>query len=183
MHSTIANWLLSSLQIQSTDCPVCQLEEEDVCHLLFRCSQEVLQRVCRWWEIDFQNWLSFSDWDVWFFSIRLPGKVKSLLEGVFYVAWWSGGNIRDVVKQRVQSLRRIFDGAFGGVGDEEVVVGEGVVRLSSSFVRSTNSCFGGMMVSLIFLKPWEEKALVESMVERFKEDEDEKNSGKDDIFN
>ncbi|GJT60378.1 hypothetical protein Tco_1003911 [Tanacetum coccineum] len=36
----------------------------------------------------------------------------------------------------------IFDGAFGGVGDEEVVVREGVVRLSSSFVRSTNSCFG-----------------------------------------
>nr|GEW71369.1 hypothetical protein [Tanacetum cinerariifolium] len=52
----------------------------------------------------------------------------------------------------------VFDGAFGGVRDEEFVVGEGVVRLSSSFVRSTNSCFGGMMVSLIFLKPWEEKA-------------------------
>ncbi|GKE46999.1 hypothetical protein Tco_1478257, partial [Tanacetum coccineum] len=39
----------------------------------------------------------------------------------------------------------VFDGAFGGVGHEEVVVGEGVVRLSSSFVRSTKSCFGGMM--------------------------------------
>ncbi|GKA24568.1 hypothetical protein Tco_0710601 [Tanacetum coccineum] len=35
----------------------------------------------------------------------------------------------------------VFDGAFGGVRDEEVVVGEGVVRFSSSFVRSTNSCF------------------------------------------
>ncbi|GJY38284.1 hypothetical protein Tco_0424648 [Tanacetum coccineum] len=33
------------------------------------------------------------------------------------------------------------------VRDEEVVVGEGVVRFSSSFVRSTNSCFGGMMMS------------------------------------
>ncbi|GJZ27221.1 putative reverse transcriptase domain-containing protein [Tanacetum coccineum] len=53
---------------------------------------------------------------------------------------------------------RVFDGAFGGVGDEEVVVGEGIMRFSSSFVRSTNSCFGGMMVSLIFLKPWEEEA-------------------------
>ncbi|GJX99440.1 hypothetical protein Tco_0356459 [Tanacetum coccineum] len=58
----------------------------------------------------------------------------------------------------VGSFDDVFDGAFGGVGDEEVVVGEGVVRLSSSFVRSTNSCFGGMMVSLIFLKPWEEEA-------------------------
>ncbi|GJT99788.1 hypothetical protein Tco_1110127 [Tanacetum coccineum] len=52
----------------------------------------------------------------------------------------------------------VFNGAFGGVGDEELVVGEGVVRFSSSFVRSTKSCFGGMMVSLIFLKPWEEEA-------------------------
>ncbi|GJZ43017.1 hypothetical protein Tco_0590272 [Tanacetum coccineum] len=52
----------------------------------------------------------------------------------------------------------VFHGAFGEVGDEEVVVGEGVVRFSSSFVRSTKICFGGMMVSLIFLKPWEEEA-------------------------
>ncbi|GKC09780.1 hypothetical protein Tco_1001390, partial [Tanacetum coccineum] len=52
----------------------------------------------------------------------------------------------------------VFDGAFGGVRDEEVVIGEGVVRFSSLFMRSTKSCFGGMMVSLIFLKPWEEDA-------------------------
>ncbi|GJT15177.1 hypothetical protein Tco_0873883 [Tanacetum coccineum] len=40
-------------------------------------------------------------------------------------------DIQDVLKQRVQRLRRdgVFDGAFGGVGDEEVVVGEGVVGL------------------------------------------------------
>nr|GEY17735.1 hypothetical protein [Tanacetum cinerariifolium] len=81
----------------------------------------------------------------------------------------------------------VFDGAFGGVRDEEVVVGEGVGRLSSSFVRSKNSCFegvgdekvvlgegvvvtssslemltnsclGGIMVSLIFLEGLEEEA-------------------------
>ncbi|GJR93581.1 hypothetical protein Tco_0265755 [Tanacetum coccineum] len=64
-------------------------------------------------------------------------------------------NIRDVIKQRVQKLRRILDGAFGGVGDEEVVVGEGL----------------------------EEEALVEFMVEWFEEDEDGKNNGKEDLFN
>ncbi|GKC43283.1 reverse transcriptase domain-containing protein [Tanacetum coccineum] len=37
---------------------------------------EVLHRVCRWWEIDFQLWRSFSEWDEWFSSIRLPGSVK-----------------------------------------------------------------------------------------------------------
>nr|GEV07000.1 hypothetical protein [Tanacetum cinerariifolium] len=33
--------------------------------------------------------MSFSDWQSWFSSIRLPFKVKNMLEGVFCVAWWS----------------------------------------------------------------------------------------------
>ncbi|GJZ05370.1 hypothetical protein Tco_0538645 [Tanacetum coccineum] len=69
-------------------------------------------------------------------------------------------NIQNVVKQRVQKMRR--NGAFGGVGDEEVVVGEGVVVTSSSLEMLTNSCLGGIMVSLIFLEGLEEEALVNS---------------------
>ncbi|GJZ49225.1 hypothetical protein Tco_0603415 [Tanacetum coccineum] len=61
-------------------------------------------------------------------------------------------NIRDVVKQRVQKLRRVLDGAFGEVRDEEVVVGEGVVVTSSSLEMLINSFLGGIMVSLIFLE-------------------------------
>ncbi|GJX50684.1 hypothetical protein Tco_0712562 [Tanacetum coccineum] len=34
----------------------------------------------------------------------------------------------------------VFDGAFGGVGDEEVIVGEGVVVTSYSLDMLTNSC-------------------------------------------
>ncbi|GJS13049.1 hypothetical protein Tco_0407521 [Tanacetum coccineum] len=59
----------------------------------------------------------------------------------------------------------VFDGAFGGVGDEEVVVGEGVVVTSSSLEMLINSCLGGIMVSLLFLEGLEEEALVEFMVE------------------
>ncbi|GJV83670.1 hypothetical protein Tco_1523568 [Tanacetum coccineum] len=59
----------------------------------------------------------------------------------------------------------VFDGAFGGVGDEEVVVGEGVVVTSSSLEMLTNSCLEGIMVNLIFLKGFEEEALVEFMVD------------------
>ncbi|GJR43348.1 hypothetical protein Tco_1311451 [Tanacetum coccineum] len=55
----------------------------------------------------------------------------------------------------------VLDGAFGGVGDEEVVVGEGVVVTSSSLEMLTNNCLGGMMVSLIFLEGLEEEALCE----------------------
>ncbi|GJW81154.1 ribonuclease H-like domain-containing protein [Tanacetum coccineum] len=72
----------------------------------------------------------------------------------------NGNGVEDVFSwlDEVSLVDGIFDGAFGGVRDEEVVVGEGVVRFSSSFMISTKSCFGGMMVSLILLKPWEEDA-------------------------
>ncbi|GJS64469.1 hypothetical protein Tco_0679033 [Tanacetum coccineum] len=77
----------------------------------------------------------------------------------------------------------VFDGAFGGVGDEEFVVGEGVVVISSSLEMLINSCLGGIMVSLIFLKGLDEEALVEFMVEWCEEDEDDDRSGEDDLFN
>ncbi|GJX64981.1 hypothetical protein Tco_0299324 [Tanacetum coccineum] len=51
-----------------------------------------------------------------------------------------------------------FEGAFGGDGDKDFVMGEGVVVLSSLLVRSTKICLGRMMVSLIFLEGLEEEA-------------------------
>ncbi|GJU58513.1 hypothetical protein Tco_1236279, partial [Tanacetum coccineum] len=59
-----------------------------------------------------------------------------------------------------------------GVGNEKVIVGEGVVVTSSSLEMLTNSCLGGIMVSLIFLEGLEEEALVEFMVEWFEKDEE-----------
>ncbi|GJR58233.1 hypothetical protein Tco_1500395 [Tanacetum coccineum] len=76
----------------------------------------------------------------------------------------------------------VFDGAFGGVRYEEVVVGEGVVVTSSSLEMLTNSCLGGIMVSLIFLEGLEEEALVEFMVGLFEEDEDGKKNKKDGLL-
>nr|GEX19591.1 RNA-directed DNA polymerase, eukaryota [Tanacetum cinerariifolium] len=65
-----------------TTCPFCLSCEEDARHIFFRCDlvQAVLRRVCRWWELDWQPWASFSDWQLWFSSIRLPFKVKCLFE-------------------------------------------------------------------------------------------------------
>ncbi|GKF29106.1 hypothetical protein Tco_0095448, partial [Tanacetum coccineum] len=57
----------------------------------------------------------------------------------------------------IGSFDDVFDGEFGGVGDEEVVVGEGVVVASSSLEMLTNNCLGGIMVSLIFLEGLEEE--------------------------
>ncbi|GKF08830.1 hypothetical protein Tco_0043054 [Tanacetum coccineum] len=89
----------------------------------------------------------------------------SLTSFVRKLRWWSRRDIQDVLKQRVQRLRRVFDGAFGGVRDEEVVVREGVVVTSSSLEMLTNSCLGGIMVNLIFLEGFEEEAFVELMVD------------------
>nr|GEU82071.1 MAK10-like protein [Tanacetum cinerariifolium] len=80
-----------------------------------------------------------------------------------------------------EDLTTFFDGAFGGVKDEEVIVGEGVVMTSSLLEMLTNSCLGGIMVSLIFLEGLVEEALEEFMVELF--EEDEKISKKYGLFN
>nr|GEV59447.1 RNA-directed DNA polymerase, eukaryota [Tanacetum cinerariifolium] len=45
------------------------------------------QWICRWWDLDWQDVSSFPDWDGWFANVRLPYKLKLLLEGVFYAAW------------------------------------------------------------------------------------------------
>nr|GEX37861.1 ribonuclease H-like domain-containing protein [Tanacetum cinerariifolium] len=57
----------------------------------------------------------------------------------------------------------VFDDAFGGVRDEEVVVGKGVVVTSSSLKMLTTSCLGRIMVNLIFLEGLEEESLEEFM--------------------
>nr|GEU53889.1 hypothetical protein [Tanacetum cinerariifolium] len=104
---------------------------------------------------------------------RLPIDVCSL----------SFGAQRDRSYEICLLQNKVRDGAFGGVGDEEVVVKEGVVVTYSSLEMLTNSCLGGIMVSLIFLEGLEEQALVEFMVEWFEEDKDGKKNGKDDLFN
>nr|GEV83491.1 hypothetical protein [Tanacetum cinerariifolium] len=65
--------------------------------------------------------------------------------------------------QEVSLVDEVFDGAFGGDGDDDFVIRKGVVVSSSAFVKSTKSCLGGMVVSLIFLKGLEDEAWVEAM--------------------
>ncbi|GJY07343.1 hypothetical protein Tco_0374397 [Tanacetum coccineum] len=70
-----------------------------------------------------------------------------------------------MVVMECHQLDVVFDGAFGRVGDKEVVVGEGVVVISLSLDMLTNNYLGGIMVSLIFLEGLDEEVLVEFMVE------------------
>ncbi|GJZ56629.1 replication protein A 70 kDa DNA-binding subunit D [Tanacetum coccineum] len=59
---------------------------------------------------------------------------------------------------RVHYDGEVVDGAFGGVEDEKVVVGEGVAVTSSLLEMLTNNCLGRIMVSLIFLEGLKEEA-------------------------
>ncbi|GJX49861.1 RNA-directed DNA polymerase, eukaryota, nucleotide-binding alpha-beta plait domain protein [Tanacetum coccineum] len=108
----------------------------------------------------------------------------SVLKGVMDDANWEDDPCRVKEEFRLHfviaesDLQRI---AFGGVRDEEVVVGESVVVTSSSLDMLTNNCLGGIMVSLIFLEGLEEEALEEFMVEWF--EEDDKKNEKYGLFN
>nr|GEX71067.1 hypothetical protein [Tanacetum cinerariifolium] len=76
----------------------------------------------------------------------------------------------DTIRSLETRSRDVIDQDIG-VGDEEVVVGEGVVVTSSSLEMLTDCCLGGITVSLVFLEGLEEEALVELMVELFEEDD------------
>nr|GEY65876.1 RNA-directed DNA polymerase, eukaryota [Tanacetum cinerariifolium] len=89
--STRANLTRRGVIMESVNCLICGSHEKDVHRILFQChlAQNVLRGLCRWWELDWNSWFSFSSWDTWFRAIRIGSKIKSLLEGVFCVAWWS----------------------------------------------------------------------------------------------
>ncbi|GKB14989.1 RNA-directed DNA polymerase, eukaryota [Tanacetum coccineum] len=93
-------------------CPLCNAAMEDVQHVFFRCdvARVVLRKICRWWDLDWQEICSFSDWDAWFLSFRLSSRLKSILEGVFYVAWWRIWRLRNqlVLTLRILIVRRFL---------------------------------------------------------------------------
>nr|GEZ51778.1 RNA-directed DNA polymerase, eukaryota [Tanacetum cinerariifolium] len=88
--STRSNLVRRGVVLDSSLCPLCGLVPKDIHRVLFRCdtAKLVSRRICRWWDLDWHDLLSFSDWNAWFFAIRLPSRIKLILEGVFYVAWW-----------------------------------------------------------------------------------------------
>ncbi|GKD65333.1 hypothetical protein Tco_1307441, partial [Tanacetum coccineum] len=49
--------------VESSSCPLCSSSEEDIHHVLFGCglAESIFRRICRWWELDWQVLVSFSD--------------------------------------------------------------------------------------------------------------------------
>ncbi|GJR39916.1 RNA-directed DNA polymerase, eukaryota [Tanacetum coccineum] len=88
---TRANLALRDVVSDPLSCPICESHVEDSSHLFFNCSlaKDVMSLVCRWWDVGVPNFTSYAEWLVWFNTIRLGSKLKIILEGIFYVTWWS----------------------------------------------------------------------------------------------
>ncbi|GJV65858.1 RNA-directed DNA polymerase, eukaryota [Tanacetum coccineum] len=110
---TRMNLFRRDVQVPSLLCPICNDAPEDTSHLFFNCALaiDVTRLVCRWWDLVWTPLGSYSEWLSWFKSIRLGSKIKGLLEGVFYVTWWSLWNFRNTLLFADQSPRKdvIFD--------------------------------------------------------------------------
>ena len=94
---TRVNLVSRGIVLESDRCPMCGLVPEDILHVLFRCDMAgcIFRLICRWWDLEWRDVLSFEEWNAWFLSIRLSSKIKLMLEGVFYVAWWHLWNFRN----------------------------------------------------------------------------------------
>ncbi|GKA99757.1 RNA-directed DNA polymerase, eukaryota [Tanacetum coccineum] len=88
---TRSNLIRRGISLDSDNCPICCSTGEDASHVFFQCelAQAVMRYICRWWDLEWQQWSSFSEWNQWFSNLRITFNSKSLLEGVFSVAWWS----------------------------------------------------------------------------------------------
>ncbi|GKC71474.1 hypothetical protein Tco_1117357, partial [Tanacetum coccineum] len=85
------------LSIDTDVCPVCDSAQEEVAHVFFCCSlaRDLTRLICRWWNLDEHLFSSYAEWLSWFNSLRLGSKLKAILEGVFYITWWSVWNFRN----------------------------------------------------------------------------------------
>nr|GEY20640.1 RNA-directed DNA polymerase, eukaryota [Tanacetum cinerariifolium] len=110
---TRVNLMHRGIYVSSLPCPICSSHIEDTSHLLFSCTMaaDVTRLVCRWWDLVWSPFGSYSEWISWFNSIRLGSNLKSMLEGVFYVTWWCLWNFRNRLLFAAQKSRKdvIFD--------------------------------------------------------------------------
>ncbi|GJV24186.1 RNA-directed DNA polymerase, eukaryota [Tanacetum coccineum] len=110
---TRMNLLRRDIHVPDFFCPICKDSTEDSSHLFFSCdlAVDISRLVCRWWNLTWSPLASYDEWLTWFKGIRLGSKIKNMLEGVFYIAWWSIWNFRNCLLFAAQNPRKdiIFD--------------------------------------------------------------------------
>nr|GEX03083.1 RNA-directed DNA polymerase, eukaryota [Tanacetum cinerariifolium] len=72
------------IMVNSLLCRTCNSSDEDVSHSLFSCplAVDISRLVCRWWDVVWMPYSSYSEWLSWFKSIRMGSKIKGLF------SWW-----------------------------------------------------------------------------------------------
>ncbi|GJV75285.1 RNA-directed DNA polymerase, eukaryota, partial [Tanacetum coccineum] len=108
--STRLNLMSRNIFVPSVECPVCNNDSESSSHLFFGCqvAKEVLKLICRWWDLVLYDFDNYDGWLLWFKSIRLGSKLKGVLEGVFYVYWWSIWSYRNQLLFASSKPRKSF---------------------------------------------------------------------------
>ncbi|GJR84790.1 RNA-directed DNA polymerase, eukaryota [Tanacetum coccineum] len=101
------------MDLESIFCPSCDLAVESTSHIFFSYSmmKDLYKNIDRWWDINMRVLSSYEEWQVWFSSLRLSSKLKLILEGVFYITWWSTWNYRNksIFGSNIPSKARLFD--------------------------------------------------------------------------
>ncbi|GKE47576.1 RNA-directed DNA polymerase, eukaryota [Tanacetum coccineum] len=87
---TRLNLSLRGLDIPSIFCPLCSIAVESTSHLLFSCqlARQLMLKVVRWWELEYQDFLTYGDWLLWLNNLRVSKSFKDVFEGVCYITWW-----------------------------------------------------------------------------------------------
>ncbi|GKB01130.1 hypothetical protein Tco_0829174 [Tanacetum coccineum] len=79
----------------------------------------------RWWNVSYAGFSSYTNWFEWMMDIRLPSKLKELLEGVFYTTWWFLWGFRNKI---------LFDSTY----PSKAILFDNI--LSSSFMWCNSRC-------------------------------------------
>ncbi|GJY32359.1 RNA-directed DNA polymerase, eukaryota [Tanacetum coccineum] len=79
------------IDLDSIYCPICNMTAETTSHILFNCpmAKDIYKKIASWWDVNMLEVYSYDDWCVWFKSLRIQAKLKTYLEGVFFVTWWT----------------------------------------------------------------------------------------------
>ncbi|GJU47483.1 RNA-directed DNA polymerase, eukaryota [Tanacetum coccineum] len=89
---TRLNLSLRGLDIPSIIFPLCSIVVESTSHLLFSCqlTRQFMLKVARWWELEYQDFLSYEDWLLWFNNLSFQafqGCLKAIGFGPRFIRW------------------------------------------------------------------------------------------------
>ncbi|GJX08641.1 putative ribonuclease H-like domain-containing protein [Tanacetum coccineum] len=85
------------VDVESILCPICLEDLETVNHFFFNCglAKDMWASLAKWWELDIPVCDNIAEWFVWLDSLRIPLKVRLILEGVGGTLMWSIWNFRN----------------------------------------------------------------------------------------